>query len=268
MRKLSASALNTFLQSPRKFYWSYVKRLAPVSLSVGSFDHDKILGTLWSEIVDRFYKGSPEQENTSKFLEAWQEQTIGWVPDKTRDKLTEAAMSWINTYYQMYDPKDGIRNGSEKFVENDRFLGYLDGLSHDLILHECKSTSRAKSVSEQLQKVQSSIQVKLYCVMAEAIGVRIEFAYKDPPYGIYRSEVMPVTPEQRKEWEQQLNVLADYIYSLGEDENNYLCAADSCSIITKNWTSVCEFQPLCLGIEGAEIAFQPRINTRVVDPST
>ena len=258
--KLSATALSCFLESPKAYYWRYIRKLEPLSLSTSNFDHDKITGSLWSEFVDRFYKQkAAETDNTKRMLDAWDRQTDGWVGKTTKDRLTEAMKSWASLYYQRYSPTDGVRNGSEKFVENDRFLGYLDGLSHDgKTLHEVKSTSRAKSVSEQLWKVQRSIQVKLYCVLTGVDGVLIEFAYKDSPHDIYRADVLPISAKQRKDWEQELNALADRIYSLGDDQNNYPCHPDGCCIISKGFTSVCNYQSLCEGMEGAEIAFKAK----------
>src|SRR3990167_3692516 len=244
-KKLSASAMTLFLKSPKAFYWAYIKRVQTAEQTVGSFDHDKIMGVLWSEFVDRFYKQVPEVSNTKKMLIDWDEQTQGWVSEKTRVKYRGALESWANTYYQMFDPSDGCRNGSEKLVENDRFMGYVDGLSHNLVLHEVKSTSRSPQLVGQLWKVQNSLQVKLYCVLTKATGICIEFAWKDTPYGIYRSEVIPVTPQQLIAWEQELNTLADYIYSLGDDPNNYPCHPDGCCPITKNITSLCQYQTLC-----------------------
>ena len=261
-KKLSASALNLFLRSPKGYYFAYIKRLQPAEQSVGSFDHDKIAGTLWSDFVDRFYKRVPEEANTKQMLQDWDEQTLGWVPEKTRLKYRDILESWANTYHQSFEPTDGCRNGSEKLVENDRFMGYVDGLSHDLILHEVKSTSRSPQLLEQLAKVQTSLQVKLYCVLTGAVGIRIEFAWKDSPYAIYRSDVLPVTKEQRDQWEQELNVLADYIYSLGADPHNYICSPDGCTIISKNFVGHCPYQALCLGLEGAELCFMPRTNKR------
>ena len=233
--------------------------MEPIGQSVTSFDHDKICGILWSEFVDAFYRGIPEKENTERMLADWQTQTEGWVPDKTRDRLTKAMQAWASIYHQQFSPKDGVRNGSEKLVENGRFLGYLDGLSPDgTVVHEVKSTSRSKSTSEQLWKVQHSIQVKLYCVLTQAKGVRIEFAWKDEPHDIFRAPVLDVTREQLKQWEQELNALADGIYALGDDPNNYPCHPDGCCLITKNFIGLCPFQALCMGEFGAEIAFKPK----------
>lgn len=265
--KLSATSLSCFLESPKAFYFRYIKRMEPLQPSVMSFDHDKICGVLWAEWVDGFYKGVPEAENTKRMLAAWDSQTDGWVGKTTKDKLTEAMKAWAGIYCERYSPKDGIRNGSEKFVENERFLGYLDGLSADhQTIHEVKSTSRAKSTSEQLWKVQRSIQVKLYTVLTGASGVLIEFAYKDTPHDIYRAPVLPITKAERDGWEKELNSLADYIYSLGDDPNKYVCHPDSCCIISKGFTSICGYQSLCEKVPGAEVAFklkQSRENRKV-----
>ncbi len=261
--KLSPSAIACFMESPKAFYWRYIVNngtgLEPATQSIQEYDHDKICGVLWSEFVDRFYKGAGETENTELLFKRWADQTEGWVPPPIKKKLDDAMTTWATTYYQLYNPKDGIRNGSEKFVENDRFQGYLDGLSPDEnTIHEVKSTSRAKSVGEQILKFQLSYQVKLYAVLTKATGVIIETAYKDPPFAIFRAPRYEFTAQEISEWEQGFNKLADYIYSLGDDPANYVCYADSCSLITKNFVGICPYQSLCLGISGAEIAFKPR----------
>lgn len=245
--KLSASALNTFLDSPKAFYWRYIARLEPIQNSVATYDHDKICGTVWSEFVNRFYEGMDEAENTKTALADWEERVDGWVPEKAKDRLTAALKSWSASYYQMFNPDDGIRGKgkSELFLENDNFQGYLDGLSDDNIVHEVKSTSRAPSLTEQMDKVGHSTQVKLYCVLADATGYRIEFAFKDAPYQLFRGPETPITDKQKKGWEQELNVLADFIYSLGDDEHNYPCHPDGCTIITKNFVGHCWCQMLC-----------------------
>ena len=257
-RKLSASALSTFLQSPAKSYWNNVARLEPITLSVANFSHDRICGTLWAEFVDRFYKGVSENTNLTQTLMDWHDQTDGWLPEKAKAKLTGALESWGAQYYQMFRPDDGCRNGSELHLENERFVAYLDGLSPERVVHEVKSTSRAPQLAEQILKVQTSTQVKLYCVMAKATGVCIEFAFKDPPYQVFRGPVVPVSAEQLVIWEQGLNALADCILSLGDDPNNYPCHPDGCTIITKNFVGHCEYSALCQGIEGADIAYKPR----------
>lgn len=257
--KLSASSLSCFIESPKQYYWRYIARLEPISQSVMTYDHDKLCGILWAEFVDRYYKKVEEAENTKQMLEDWDQQTDGWVPPKFKERLTLAMQAWATHYYQTFSPDDGVRNGSEKLVENERFLGYLDGLSSDeTTIHEVKSTSRAKSVSEQLQKVQLSLQVKLYAVLTGATGAVVEFAFKDPPYSIFRAPRYAFEASEVKGWEQSFNVLADYIYSLGEDKDNYLCHWDSCNLITKNFTGCCSYQSLCLGLPGAEICFKPK----------
>jgi len=245
--KLSASALNTFLKSPKAYYWQYIARLVPAQASVVTYDHDKICGVLWAEFVNRFYSGQDETPNCKKLLSDWNDQTDGWVPEKAKARLTAALETWSRSYYQMFSPDDGARGKgkSELFLENDRFLGYLDGLSDDGIVHEVKSTSRSPSLAGQLWKVQNSIQVKLYCVLAGASGVRIEFAWKDTPNGIFRGPETPITGEQLKAWEQELNKFADYIYSLGDDPNNYPCHPDGCCLVTKGITSMCQYELLC-----------------------
>lgn len=245
--KLSASALNTYLKSPKQFYWRYIAKLEPLQLSVSNFNHDAICGTIWAETVDRFYAGVNEKDNLSLTINNWLEQTNGWVPDKAKDKLTKALESWTSQYYQMFSPDDGVRGKgkSELFMENERFLGYLDGLSDEGVVHEVKSTSRSPQLSGQLWKVTNSLQVRLYAVLAKATGVRIEFAFKDAPNALFRGLETPVTPEQLKGWEQELNSLADYIYSLGDDINNYACHPDGCCLVTRGITSMCQYETLC-----------------------
>lgn len=245
MNKLSASGMALFLKSPKAFYWRYKARLEPITQSVMTYDHDKMAGSLWSEFVARFYDGVREELNTGEMLADWHNQTDGWVPEKMQAKLTNALTTWGAAYYTQFSRDDGVRIESEVLVEDDRFLGYLDGISKDGIIHECKSTSRSPQLSGQLWKVQHSIQVKLYSVLTEAQGAIIEFAWKDNPVGIFRAPVMPITPEMRKGWRQELEVLADYIQSLGDDPHNYPCHPDGCCITGKGMTSMCQYDVLC-----------------------
>lgn len=245
--KLSASALNTFLKSPKQYYWRYIARLDSLNNSVATFDHDKICGVVWAEFVNRFYNGVSENENCKRVMADWDEKTAGWVPEKAKQRLTSALEQWSRQYYQMFSPDDGVRGKgkSELFVENERFLGYLDGLSDDGVVHEVKSTSKSPQLIGQLWKVTYSTQVKLYAVMTKATGVCIEFAFKDAPYTLFRGPVTPVTEEERNGWEQSLNKLADYIYSLGDDINNYPCHPDGCCLTTKGGTWMCQYESLC-----------------------
>lgn len=245
--KLSASAINTFLQSPKKYYWHYIARLQPIQQSTMNYDHDKLCGILWAEFIDRFYKGISDEVNIPQTREKWLEATEGWVPDAARDRLTKALEAWMMLYGQHFSPNDGCRTPekSELWVENFRFCGKLDGLSEDGILHEVKSTSRGKQLAEQQWKVEHSLQVRLYCVLADAKGYRIEFAYKDPPYQLFRGPIIQVTQEQKHGWEQELNALADSIYFLEDNPENYPCHPDGCCLVTKNMCSMCQYQLLC-----------------------
>lgn len=262
-RKLSASALSNFLKSPKLFYWRHIANLEPITLSVANWDHDRLAGICWSAFVARFYTGISEQDNTAQLLKEWEDGTEGWVPPKARERLTEALKAWAAGYYQQFSPSDGCRIQSEMLVENNRFIGYLDGWNQETrTIHEVKSTSRSPQLSEQLWKVQNSIQVKLYCVLAQAKGICIEFAFKDPPCAIFRATAEPVTEEQLKTWEQELNALADSIYSLGDNPNNYPCHPDGCCITSKNFTAMCQYQALCSGLIGAEIGFKLREHRR------
>lgn len=215
--------------------------------SVQDFSHDRHFGSIWSTVVDKFYSEVPEDKNLSASVAAWLDATEGWVPNTTRDRYTEALKTLIGQYYQNFSPDDGARGKgkSELKVENDKFLGYLDGLSDDEIVHECKSTSRPKQLSEKLWQIGNSLQIKLYCVLTKAKGYRIEMAFKDAPQGIVRADVVPVTAEQLVSWEKGLNTLADHIYSLGTDPDNYICNSGGCAINTKNFSSPCSCAVLC-----------------------
>ena len=247
MRKLSASALATYLKSPKQFYWRYVAQLEPVQLQVATFDHDKIFGIEWAAFVDRFYKGVTEKQNLDTTMANWLEKTDGWVPEKARLRLTTALNTLAPQYYQLFSPDDGCRTAklSEMRIENERFVGILDGLSDDGIVHEVKTTSRSPSLSDQLWRVQNSIQVKLYCVMVKAKGHCIEFAWKDSPNQIFRGPTVFVSEKQRETWERELNAIADKIYSLGDNPDNYPCHPDGCCLVSKGMVAMCSYTVLC-----------------------
>ena len=260
-RKLSASALTQYLRSPKAYFWRYIARIEPLQPSVATFGHDLLFGKLWAEFTDRFYKGIDEAANTPQTMKAWLNGSEGWVPDKARDTKTKALETLMPQYYQMFRPDDGCRapGKSELWLENDRFVAKLDGLSDDGIVHEVKTASRCPSITEQLWKVGHSIQVKLYCVLADAAGYCIEFAYKDPPHQIYRGPIEYVAAEQKLAWESELNALADSIYALGDDPLHFPCHTDCC-LLTKGMVSMCSYQILCdQGLnEETRIAFKQR----------
>ena len=245
--KLSASGISTFLKSPKQYYYRYVKQIEPSQPQVATFDHDKLLGILWAAYVDRFYKGMGEAENARMAMDAWMNGTEGWVPEKARLKLTTALENLMPQYYQQFNPQDGCRTatGSELQLENDTFLGILDGLSEDGVVHEVKTTSRSPQLSEQLWKIQHSIQVKLYCVLADAVGHCIEIGFKDPPHAILRAPVVIVSTAEKTAWAQELEALAERIHSLGDDHNNYPCHTDNCCIVSRYMVSMCPYSVLC-----------------------
>ena len=269
--KLSASGLSTFLRSPKSYYWRYKAGLEPSQPQVATFDHDKLLGVIWAQYTDRFYRGVDEAANAKQAMDAWLSGSEGWVPEKARVRLTTALENLMPQYYQHFSPGDGCRaehqiecskgtpagdqtmpcdcNGpqSELWLENDRFRGRLDGLSAENVVHEVKTTSRSPQVTEQLWKIGHSIQVKLYCVLADADGYCIELAFKDPPHAILRAPIVRVTADQKREWSQELHALADRIESLGDDPNNYPCHSEGCCMTTKGMVSMCGYRDLCDG---------------------
>lgn len=247
-RKLSASAISTFLRSPKAYYWRYVAKLDPIQPSIATFDHDKMFGVLWAAYVDRFYKGESEEANVKILMEHWLSQSEGWVPEKMRDAKTRALEALAPQYYQQFSPDDGARmaDSSEMWIENETFCGRLDGYNPETdCIHECKTTSRSPQLSEQLWKIQNSIQVKLYCVLTDAVGHIVEIAFKDSPYQIFRAPEVSVTAEQKRGWKQELEALAERIYSLGDNPNNYACNTDSCCLVTRGMVSMCAYQTLC-----------------------
>ena len=260
---MSASGLSLFLRSPRAYYWRYKAGLEPSQPQVATFDHDKLLGIVWAGYTDRFYRGIGESENARTAMDAWLGGTEGWVPEKARAKLTTALENLMPQYYQQFSPSDGCRTAahSELWLENDRFRGRLDGLGTDNVVHEVKTTSRSPQIAEQLWKIGHSIQVKLYCVLADAEGHCIEIAFKDPPHVILRAPVVRVTADEKRAWAQELNALADRIESLGDDPNNYLCHPDNCCLTTRGMVSMCGYRELCDGASGevVEMLYKKRV---------
>ena len=246
MSKLSASAINTFIRSPKLYYWKYILQLTPVQQSVVHFDHDLIFGQEWAVFVDDFYKRKTEESNIKDTMTRWVERADSWVPEKMKAAKTKALESLMPQYYQQFSPEDGARakDKSELWLENDVFVAKLDGLSDDGVVHEVKSTSRAPNLTEQLWKVAHSTQVKLYAVLAKASGICIEFAFKDSPYQLFRGPVLPVTDDDLHRWDLELRAVANHIASLGTDPNNFLCTSE-CNLVTRGMVAPCAYQVLC-----------------------
>jgi PD-(D/E)XK nuclease superfamily len=258
MRKLSATALACFLDSPKEFYWRYVvdgTGYEPTTKSTQNFDHDKVFGTIWAAFTDAFYKDGPHDS-----IGDWYLKTEGWVSKKIQDAYAENLSQLIAYYYDNFNPKDGVRTAeqSELLVENELFVARLDGLSKDRVIHECKSTKRAPSLDAQLWKYQASLQTKLYAVITKATGVCIELAYKDAPNVVFRAPVKYYQRQQVREWECELTALAERITSLGDDPFNYPCHPDGCSMISKNLVSLCPYKLLCDGDPSAKHFYRQR----------
>lgn len=266
--KLSASAITAFLRSPKAFYWQYLHQgsgVSSIGKSVVTFDHDLCFGSRWAEFVDKFYQNGALQEPYIQL----RDDLTGWVPDKTLTTYMDAFNSLMNSYYTQFSPSDGCRTPetSELRVESDRFVGRLDGISADGIIHECKATSRAPSLDAQLWKVENSIQVKLYAVLTQAEGVRIEFAYKDSPCVVYRAPIKRITLQMRHNWGSELVSISEAIsgmIALSESfrpERRHLafpCSPDGCTIVTKRFVGSCPWKLLCDSDPSAEHFYVPR----------
>lgn len=267
--KLTASALSRFLESPKSYYWAYLaadgRGLEPRSPpSMQHYDHDLIFGQTWGEWVAAFYAEQPPPSQAD--LEA---RLTGWCDDKTITKYCAMLGSLGDSYVQQFRPDDGARTpeSSERRVENERFYGYLDGMSADGVLHECKTAKRSPRLDEQLWQVQNSIQIKLYCALTRCKGVQIEFAFKDAPCAVYRAPVLPVSSRQVAGWETELNALADAIERLHEaaetqGHHAFVCDAKSCTLVTQRFVGACRYRLLCDGDEAAQHLYRARSEER------
>ena len=259
--------MSAFLESPKRMYWEYLHKGTGLSArqpSVASFDHDLMFGSRWAEFVHDFYTGAEDRGDLDL-----RQDLAGWVPDKLYDTYCNTFNALRSNYYACFRPDDGVRTPqtSELRLESERFVARLDGLSADGIIHECKATSRAPSLDMQLWKVENSIQVKLYAVLAKAEGVRIEFAYKDAPQVVFRAPVKRITSQQRDAWSAELYSLADAIDAMiqrseqwadtSEQQYAFPCHTD-CTLVTKRYVGACKWQPLCDALPGSEHFYTAR----------
>jgi len=253
--------MSAFLESPKSFYWQYLHAGTGLSYapSVARYDHDLAFGTRWAEFVDAFYTTRPITQASS--LEA---DLSGWA-EKIKPTYLTSFVALQNNYIASFSPDDGVRtpDTSELRLESDRFVARLDGLSADGIIHECKTTSRAPSLDMQLWRVENSLQVKLYAVLAEAEGVRIEFAYKDSPNVVFRAPVKAITREQRRFWKAELESLWEAIQLCLHREPAwghaaFPCHPDGCTIVSKRFIGECPWKSMCDGVTGAEHFYRPR----------
>ena len=265
--KLSASAITAFLKSPKSFYFQYLHNgtgVSPIQPSVQDFSHDLCFGSRWAEFVHAFYQNAPA-EDFEAIRGALHADLLGWVPDKILTTYLDAFSALMANYYASFRTDDGCRTPetSELRVESDRFVGRLDGISADGIIHECKATRRAPSLDTQLWKVENSIQVKLYAVLTGAEGVRIEFAYKDSPCVVYRAPMKKITATMRQAWSRGLDCIADSVEAcismipeFGPEA--FPCHPDGCTIVTQRFVGSCPWRLLCDADPAADHFFEPR----------
>jgi hypothetical protein len=273
MNKLSPSAIVDYLRSPKLHFWKRVYNngagLEPLEPSVQRYDHDKSFGVVWAKFVEHFYLGFKLKPNLDFAMSHWRNITDGWVEDKVRQPYDLALSALVEDYYNQFSPDDGMRSGgSEVWLESEFVRGRADGLFHGdsrydeenvLKIHEVKTTSRAPQLAEQLWKVENSIQVKTYTYLADATGVCVEFAFKDPPHTTYRAPIRPITAVERSQWRAEIEGLARHILSLGGKESDYPCNPDGCCLVTKRFVGMCPYQVLCQGnLEVIPYLFKPR----------
>ena len=72
----------------------------------------------------------------------------------------------------------------------------------------------------------------------------MEFAYKDPPYDIFRAPAWPITVEMRTEWEAELTAIRLGMLNCIK-ENYFLCNPAGCNIVVKKGTWPCAYKSLC-----------------------
>lgn len=264
--KLSPSAITTFFDSPAKFYWRYLyqgRGLESLEKSEQNYDHDLVVGGAWSAFVHRFYQGMLLEENRDATLAEWMKGSEGWVSPKVRGQYTDVLSTLAEKYYTKFSPDDGVRSlMSEQEVSNELFYGTPDGVSSEKVIHECKLTTRAKSLTAQYEiKYLHSIQIKVYAVILQATGACIELAFKDNPPEIIRMPVEPIAKETLDKWSAELAELHSAITNM----KLYPCNPAGCSIVGKYSLSLCPFKGLCDGkILESEIAqyYKLRENNR------
>jgi len=260
--KLSPSGIVDYLRSPKYYYWSRVynngEGLEPLEPSVERYDHDKIFGQVWAAFVWRFYLGVFSEDNLLQAREEWYEMTQGWVPEQIRARYSGMLNNLAADYYTQFSQVDGARTQSEVWYENDFLRGRVDGINSANIVHEVKTTRRSLQLAEQLWKVENSIQVKSYAVLAKAEGVQIEFAFKDAPQVSYRAPVRAINRIERFRWESELRLLAADIEARGGAIESYTCNPDGCCFVSKNFVRMCPYKPLCDGNMDALKEFKPR----------
>ena len=240
---LSPTAISCYLKSPKLFYWQYVRNIVPKELSADRYDHDKIFGNIWSEYVDGFYKKRADILELA--VARWRVETEGWLATKERGSYEKSLLALANCYQNSYNPDDGMRSqGSELELKTNDWHVVLDGLGDGHVIHECKATSRAQSLKEQVWKYQNSIQARMYAVVTDAAGIVIELAFKDSPHQVFRAPIREFTTEEKLRW---LNEFTDLRNEIFRPERDYVCNVEACGFTSKYRTSICPYRELCEG---------------------
>ena len=270
MSKLSYSAIADFLKSPAYYWWRHkyvhpehpgTRGIIPLDLSMTRFDHDRIFGQVWATFVHRFYAGVEFHVNAEQSHALWATEASGWLDGREFKRLDNALTNLMLDYNLRFSADDGVRtpDTSEMWLENDTFCARLDGLSADGIIHECKATKHAVSLTAQLDKYRYSLQAQLYAVLTDAKGIRIELAFKDEPHEVYRDQVVPYKREQVEQWRIGLNSLAQAIERVGD---TFPCHSEGCNIVSKRYASLCPYQTLCQGHMEYLAWFKPRVEAK------
>jgi hypothetical protein len=254
---IDATDIAAFMKSPRMFWWNRLYNGTGIVLAKPNIHF--AFGGLWSEFVASFYAGLSKADALNQTMEKWAALSEDFTP-KEYEPLSKALPVLIGEYYLNFRPDDGIRTESEvEFVWNG-FCGRVDGEQAGIdyrMGHECKATSRAYSLADQVWYYQNSIQIKLYAIARNWDSVVIELAYKDAPYKVFRAPAMQITPDIRADWTAELTLIRLAMLNCIR-ENRFLCVPQGCNIVGKKGSWLCDYKPLCDGKMDYLDQFKPR----------
>jgi len=249
LTKLSPTAVSTYLKNRRQFFWNYIfvhpehpntVGIIPTDKSQDRYDGDLVFGDVWAKFTHRFYNRTEQTENVSLSLYEFEQGVAGWMLPKDKKRFTEALGALADYYYRTFDPQD--RFASEVRIETEQWVGRLDGWMDGKVIHECKATSSAGSLIEQVRCLQNSVQSRLYAVMTRARGICYELAFKDT-HVVYRAPVYEFDPESVVQWDKEFSDLRLEILS----RETWMCNFDRCNYATKRAKVVCPYRELCEG---------------------
>lgn len=245
---LDSSTLKTFLECPRKYYWSYVRHLTPqrirTPLTFGAAIHNAL---------EHHYRGNDPEESLRVFLDEFEDQEHDTI--RTSARGAELLRKYFDKHPLHREPFTLLLPPEQRFeiqIGEYKYIGRLDLIIEwsglNLVMDHKTSSRMGPYFFDQFRP---DLQMTGYCFAASQLldqtihGSAINVLYMTKTKMEFHREIISREPFEYREFISLVTTLANEITTLRSRPR------EEYSLWLPNWTSCgrwgsCEFKDLCL----------------------